>query len=87
MEKAFANHQMAPASYDEPKCPCCNGVLTIVDTSRTKLPPLIDFLVPKTLTRRGARPVQRQDPAVGGGQAVRASRRLHLPHERHSHHP
>jgi SNF2 family DNA or RNA helicase len=49
MEKAFANHQMAPASYDEPKCPCCNGVLTIVDTSRTKLPPLIDFLVPKTL--------------------------------------
>lgn len=49
IEKAFANYAMAPASYSQPLCTCCLQPMEIVDTSRTKLPPLIDFLCPKTL--------------------------------------
>jgi hypothetical protein len=49
IEKAFSNHQMAPETYDAPLCPCCHREMTLVDTSRTKIPPLLEFLVPKTL--------------------------------------
>lgn len=49
MEKAFTRHAMAPDSYPEPRCECCGGHMEIVDTSRTKIPPLLEFLVPKTL--------------------------------------
>jgi SNF2 family DNA or RNA helicase len=49
IEKAFSNHQLAPETYAAPLCPCCRKEMTLVDTSRTKIPPLLEFLVPKTL--------------------------------------
>src|SRR3984957_1331715 len=49
IEKAFSNHQLAPETYAAPLCPCCHREMELVDTSRTKIPPLLEFLVPKTL--------------------------------------
>lgn len=49
VEKAFTNHSIAPESYAAPLCVCCLQQMTLVDTSHTKIPPLLEFLVPKTL--------------------------------------
>lgn len=49
LEKAFSRHHMAPETYSVPLCSCCRQPMTLVDVSKTRLPPLLEFGVPRTL--------------------------------------
>ena len=48
-QAALKRHVLAPESYDAPACPRCRNAYSPEQASKTELPPLIDFIVPRTL--------------------------------------